>query len=191
MSLIRGPVLVVVSYYDARRVQDLDALLAGLDADGLADPQVAPLAPLPAHAGLFEHLQERPPAAVQDGHLEVVDLDDHVVDAHAVEDAEQVLGGGDQNPLVHEAGGVAHPRHVAPLRRHGEAAEIGPAEDDARARRGRTQPDRNGRAAVQPDSAHRDWFLECLFYGHSPAPPFPGRPGGFGSRPWLQLPHFK
>ena len=51
-------------------------------------------------------LHERFAAAVQNGHLQVVDLDVRVVDAHAVEHTQQMLGGRDQHALT--ASGWSH-----------------------------------------------------------------------------------
>ena len=70
-------------------------------------------------------------AAVEDGQLQVVELDDDVVDAHADERGEQVLGGGDEHALAHEAGGIADLGHVAADGGNFEVVEIGAAEDDA------------------------------------------------------------
>ena len=48
-----------------------------------------------------------------------------IVDAHAVENAQQMLGRGDQNALPHQAGGVADARHVLITGGNAEVLKIG------------------------------------------------------------------
>ncbi len=69
--------------------------------------------------------------AVEDGDFEVVELDDDVVDAEADERGEQVFGGGDEDALAHEAGGVGDLGDVAAVGGDLEVVEVGAAEDDA------------------------------------------------------------
>ena len=80
---------------------------------------------------------EGQPAAIQDGNFQVVDLHVGVVDAHGIERAQQVLGGGDQDALPHQAGGIADARHVAPTGGDREVVQVGAQENDAGARQGR------------------------------------------------------
>ena len=79
---------------------------------------------------MFEKLDEGQAAAIEDGHLQVIDLDIGVVDAHAVQHAEQVLSGRDQHALAHEAGGVTDAGHVLPEGLDRESVKIRPHEDD-------------------------------------------------------------
>jgi len=67
-----------------------------------------------AGAGLFDEPHEGQTAAIQDGNFQVVDFHEDVVDSHGVENTEEVLGGGDEDALAHQAGGVADARHVPP-----------------------------------------------------------------------------
>ena len=112
-------------------------------------------------------------AAVQDGHFEVVDLHVDVVDAHGVEDAQQVLGGGDQDALAHQAGGVADARHVPPTggNREGvQAIEIGPQEDDAGGNRRGKNANVHGDAGVKADSGGFDRALHRGFKSQNVSP---------------------
>ena len=102
---------------------------------------------------------ERQPAAIQDRHFQVVDLDEGVVDSHGVEHAQQVLGGGDQHALAHQAGGVADARHVPPTGGDREVVQIGAHEDDAGGGGSGKDPDVYGNAAVKPDAAGFDRAL--------------------------------
>ena len=81
-----------------------------------------------------DHLDEGLRAAVEDGDLEVVEFHDGVVDAHADEGRQQVLGGRDEHALFHQAGGVADLGDIAADGLDLEAVEVGAAEDDAGSR---------------------------------------------------------
>ncbi len=76
-------------------------------------------------------------AAVENGQLQVVDLDDHVVDAHADEGGEQVFGRRDEHALAHQAGCVAHLGHVASVGGNLKVVQVSAPENDARTRRRR------------------------------------------------------
>ena len=65
---------------------------------------------------------------------------DRVVDAHAVQHAQQVLGGGDQHALAHQAGRVTHTGDVFPAGGNAEILEIGALENNAGRRRGGQNP---------------------------------------------------
>src|SRR5208282_601452 len=88
-------------------------------------------AALLADSGLLDQLDEGEGAAIEDGEFEVVELDCRIVDAHADEGREQVLGGGDQNALFHQAGGIADAGYVAAAGFKFEVIEVGAAEDYA------------------------------------------------------------
>ena len=64
----------------------------------------------------------------------------------------RVLGGGDEDALAHEAGGVADLGDVAAGGGDFEVVEVGPAEENAAAAGGGQQPHLNGSSAVQADS---------------------------------------
>ena len=66
-----------------------------------------------------------------------------------------MLGGGDQDALAHQAGGVADARHMAPTggNREGvEAIEIGAQEDDPGGNRRGKNANVHGDAGVKADS---------------------------------------
>ena len=69
-----------------------------------------------------------------------------------VDGGQQMFGGGEQDALFHQAGGVADPRHVAPVGLDLKIVQIHAAKDDARARRRRNQAHAAGNGRVQADS---------------------------------------
>ena len=97
----------------------------------LENAEVLAAAALAFESDVAEGLGVRECAAVEDGELEVVEFDEDVVDAGAEEGGEQMLGGGDEDALTHEAGGVADFGDVAAGGGNFESVEIGAAEDDA------------------------------------------------------------
>ncbi len=110
--------------------EDGDALATFLDGDGAADAEVAAFAAELADASGAEHIDEGLAAAVDDGDFEVVEFEGDVVDAEAVEGAEEVFGGGNEDALAHEAGGVADAGDVFIAGGDGEIVEVGAAEND-------------------------------------------------------------
>ncbi len=128
---------------------DADELVALAHLDGMQHADGLAAAALGADADVEKSLDVGQGAAVQNGQFEVVQLDDHVVHAHADQRGEQVLGGGDEHALAHEAGGVADLGHVAAGGGNLEVVEIGAAKDDARAARRRQQAHGYRRAGVQ------------------------------------------
>jgi len=69
--------------------------------------------------------------AVQDRDLDRIYVDEDVVDAAGIDRGEQVLGGGEENALFHEARGVTHARDVLALRFNVEIFEVQAAKNDA------------------------------------------------------------
>jgi len=69
--------------------------------------------------------------AVQDRDLDRIYVDEDVVDAAGIDRREEVLGGGEENALFHEAGGVTHARYVVALRFDGKVIEVHAAKNDA------------------------------------------------------------
>lgn len=118
---------------DAKFVGGIDADAAAVfdDFDGLADFEEAALSAKTADAGLVEELHERLSGAIEDGNFDVVEVDEDVVDAIGVGGGEQVLGGGEQDALLHEAGGVADASDVVAVGFDGKVVEIDAAENDA------------------------------------------------------------
>jgi len=110
---------------------DADELTAFADFNGLEDAEVLALAALALHSGGEDGLDVGPGGAVEDGDFEVVDFDDDVIDAEADERGEQVLGGGDEDALAHEGGGVGDLGDVAAGGGDLKVVEVGAAEDDA------------------------------------------------------------
>ena len=113
------------------------------------DAEIFAAAALRLQADLAEGFDIGQGAAIEDGQFKVVELDDDIIDAHADQRREQVLGGGDEDALAHEAGGVADLGDVAADGGDFEVVEIGAAEDECRSRRGGQQPHLNRGSAVQ------------------------------------------
>ena len=74
-----------------------------------------------------------------------------------------MLGGGDEDALAHQAGGVGDFRDVAADSLDFEVVEIGAAEEDACAGRSRKKSKMNGGAAMKTDSRKWDAAGDCLF----------------------------
>src|ERR1022692_2079110 len=66
-----------------------------------------------ANPGLLNHFHEGTGTAIQNRQFKIVQLNDGIVDADAGERREQVLGGGNEHALFHQAGGVTDAGHVA------------------------------------------------------------------------------
>ena len=135
---------------------DADELFGGAgafaDFDGLEDAEVFALAALAAQAGGQHGGDVGLRGAIENGNFEIVDFDDDVVDAEADEGGQQMLGGGDQHALAHEAGGVGNARDVATDGGDFEVVEIGATEDNAGAGRGRDQAQFHGCSGVEADA---------------------------------------
>ena len=110
-----------------------------------------------------DQLNKRLTAAVKNRDFQVIDFDEGVVDTHAVEHAQEVFGGRDQDALAHQAGGVADLLYVAPACGDREAFEVGTDENDAGRGRGGedTDADWNARMKSYPDRF--DWTLNRSF----------------------------
>src|ERR1019366_5691826 len=84
---------------------------------------------------------------------------------HGVEHAQEVLSGGDQDALAHQAGGVTDACHMAPTGRYGEAVEIGTEEDHAGGGRGGEDANVHGHAGVK---AYTGGLYRALDRGFKP-----------------------
>jgi hypothetical protein len=107
-----------------------DAAAVFDDFNGLEDTEVAAFAAKAAETGLIEELKERLGRTVEDGDFDVVEVDENVVDAVGVGGGEKMLGGGEQNALLHEAGGVADAGNVMAVGFDGEIVEVDAAKND-------------------------------------------------------------
>src|SRR5579871_1695451 len=147
--------------------KDGDAFRTGFDGDWPADPQKALAPAIGFEAGRAQQVDIGASAAIQDGNFEIVDFHIRVIDAHAVEHAEQMLGGGDQHALPHQAGGVAHAGNVAPAGGNGKIVQIGADENDSGGGRRGQNANGNRDAAVQAYAARFDGSLNGGFKSHS------------------------
>jgi hypothetical protein len=105
------------------------------DFDGFEDAEIASLAAKAAEAGSIEELEKGLGRPIEDGDFDVVDVDEDVVDAVGIGGGEQVLGGGEEDTLLHEAGGVTNASDVMAMGFDGEIVEVNAAENDASVRR--------------------------------------------------------
>jgi hypothetical protein len=133
------------------------------DLDGLEDADVLALAALTLEAVGEDGGDVGERAAVEDGDLEVVDLDDDVVDAEADESGEQMLGGLDKDALAHEGGGVADACDVAAGGGDFKVVEIGAAEDDAGAGGCGDKAHGYSDAGVQANALEVQWTVDRVF----------------------------
>ena len=142
---------------------DADELVALADLDVFQDAEVLAAAALAFEADVTEGLGVGQGTAVEDGELEVVELDEDVIDAHAEEGRKQVLGGGDEDALTHEAGGVADFGDVAAGGVDFKVVEVGAAEDDAGTGGSRKQAHTHGSAAVKANAGKLNWEGNRIF----------------------------
>jgi len=110
---------------------DTDAAAVFDDFDGLEDAEVAAFAAEAAEARLIEQLEKRLGGTVENGDFDVVDVYKDVVDTVGVGGGEKVLGGGEQDALLHEAGGVADASDVVAVGFDRKIVQIHAAENDA------------------------------------------------------------
>jgi hypothetical protein len=146
---------------------DAEEFVAVADLDRLEDAEVLAAAALHFEAGVLDGFDVRQGGAVEDGEFEIVELDDDVVDGEAGEGGEQVLGGGDEHALAHEAGGVGDFGDVAAGGGDLEVFKIGAAEDDAGAGGGGQQAHGHRRPAVQADAGETEGRGDRLLKVHT------------------------
>ena len=118
----------------------------------LHDLQITPPLPQPPNSGLLQHFNEWLRGAVQDRQFQRVQLDVDVVHAAGIERGEQVLGGGEQHALLHQAGGVADARDVSHMRFDLKIVEVHAPEHDSGIGRGRHKPQVGFYGGVEADS---------------------------------------
>src|ERR1700686_1645049 len=91
---------------------DSDRFIAFAQFNLAEDTKIGARLALFPNPGPLNHFDKGFSAAVEDGQFEIVEFYDGVVDTHASEGREQVLGGGDEHALFHQAGGVADASYV-------------------------------------------------------------------------------
>src|SRR5437588_6631031 len=131
-----------------RRV-DADAAVAFAYLQGFQHLEIAALSAQLAHARVLQHLHERLGGAVQNGNFDGIHIDENVVDPARVDGSKQMLGGGKQDTLLHQAGGIAYAGYVVPLGFDGEVVQIHAAKDDTSLGRSGNQPHTPTHARVE------------------------------------------
>src|SRR6266436_29425 len=110
---------------------DADAAVAFDNFERLQNLHVAAPSAELSNAALLQHLHKRLGAAIQDRYFNRINVDENVVNAAGIDGGEQVLGGGEQNALLHEARGIAYARDVVALRLDRKVIEVHAAKNDA------------------------------------------------------------
>src|SRR3954454_11939467 len=128
---------VVALQLKAIRGEYGDSFAARLYAYGFQNPHIAAEAARFSDPGTAEEFDKGKPASVENGQLQVIQFDESIVDANAIEHAEQVFRGGDKDPFrMHEAGRVTHPFNIFPTSRNPRVIQISTYEDNPRSRGG-------------------------------------------------------
>jgi len=140
---------------------DADAATVFDNFDWLEDPEVTSFTAKTAEASLIEELEEGLGRAVENGDFDVVEVDEDVVDAVRIGCGEKVLGGGEQDALLHEAGGVADASDVVAVGFDREIVEIDAAEDDAGIRGSGEQTELRVDTRVKAHTLSFDCALNC------------------------------
>jgi hypothetical protein len=148
---------------DAKFVGRIDADAAAVfdDFNGLENFKVAALAAKAAEAGLIEELEEGLGGTVKNRDFDVVEVDKDVVDAVGIGGGEKVLGGGEQDALLHEAGGVADASDVVAVSFDREVVEVDAAEDDAGVRGSGEKTEVRVDTGVETHTLSFDCAVDC------------------------------
>ena len=110
---------------------------------------------------MIKELEERLRGTVEDGDFDVVEFDEDVVDAVGVGGGEKVLGGGEEDALLHEAGGVADAGDVVAVGFDWEIVEVDAAENDASVWRSGLKTELGVDAGVETHTLGFDAALNC------------------------------
>jgi hypothetical protein len=110
---------------------DADAAVALDDFERLQNLHVAAPSAELSNATLFQHLHEGLGGAVQDGYFNRVNVDENVVNPAGIDGGEQVLGGGEEHALLHEARRITYARDVVALGLDGKIIQVHAAKNDA------------------------------------------------------------
>ena len=135
--------------------RELGKRVAGLDAHGLENPDVAARRVEPGDTRLIDRGDEGAGAAVHDRHFRPVNLDHDVVDVERAERRHEVLDGGDRRTRRADRGAEIGGVDVGELRGDFPIApggDIGAEESDAGIGLGGMESYRDIAAAVHPDA---------------------------------------
>src|SRR6266436_1054481 len=148
---------------DAELVGGIDSNAAAVfdDFDGLENFKVATFSTEAAEAGLIEELEEGLGGTVEDGNFDIVEVNKDVVDAVGIGGGEKVLGGGEQDTLLHEAGGIADASDVVAVSFDWEIIEINAAENDAGIRRSGEETKVRVDTGVETHTQGLDCAVDC------------------------------
>jgi len=141
--------------------KDGDAAAVFDDFDGLEDFKVAAFSTEAAKAGLIKELEEGLGGTVEDGDFDIVEVNEDVVDAVGIGGGEKVLGGGEQDALLHKAGGIANTSDVVAMGFDGEVVKINAAENDAGIRRSGEETKVRVDTGVETHTLGFDCAVDC------------------------------
>src|SRR5581483_10712042 len=133
------------------------------DFDFTLNAKVLSRSALLSNTGFQDHVHERAGAAIENWEFEIVQFDDGIINSGANKSGEKVLGGGDQDAFLHQAGGVTDPGQVAPGGLDDEAVEVDAAEDNAATGSCRDNLQVNRSAAMEAYAFTLDSGSNCLF----------------------------
>src|SRR5687768_5581663 len=124
------------------------------------------------HAGVLNQVDPRRRAAVHDWHFAVVELDTHVVDAHAAERRQQMLDGLDAGVAGGQPGLQLLPAaEVVHVRGNLDAAQVGATETNAEVRRGGNQGERDLLTRMKTNPGTIDSSTKGTLKRHLVTPP--------------------
>src|SRR4029077_5165754 len=89
--------------------------------------------------------------------------------AAGIESRQNVLGGGEQHALFHQAGGVADARHVSNMRFNLKIVEVHPPEHDSSIGLGRHEPQVRFYGRMQADTLRSDRPLDSSLIAQVPS----------------------
>jgi len=148
---------------DSKFVGGIDGNAAAVfdDFDRLENFKVAALSTEAAEAGLIKELEEGLGGTVENGDFDVVEVNKDVVYAVGIGGGEKVLGGGEQDALLHKAGGIADASDVVAMGFDGEVVKIDAAENDPGVRRSGEETKVRVDTGVETHTLSFDCAVDC------------------------------
>ena len=117
---------------------------------------------------MLEHLHKRFSGTVEDWHLDGIDVDENIVDFAGIDGGEQMLGGGEQDALLHQASRITDAGDVFPARLNDKIVQVRAPKNDTGIGRGGYQAHMTEYTRVEADPLSADFTLNCSLK-HSPS----------------------